>query len=77
MKVDYTVPSPVFFPKDVPVPSQRTESTFRNRLQHLTTRAPQRWKEVLRLDLPPGGVEWIEAPPCPEDLELGDAASLR
>jgi len=77
MKVQYIIPGSVTPQKD-PVPSSTTEvSSFRSRLQQLIGKPSRRWKEVLQLDAPPRGIEWISSPPRPEDLALQDSESLR
>jgi hypothetical protein len=78
MKVQYTIPAVVAPQKDPLSAGSASEvSSFRSRLQQLITRPSRRWKEVLQLDVPPRGIEWIAAPPRPEDLTMQDAESLR
>jgi hypothetical protein len=77
MKVQYTFPGVISHPKDS-VPAGPSEAaTFRSRLQKLAGRLPLRWKQVLKLDVPPQGVEWIGAPPRGADFEQKDLIDSR
>jgi hypothetical protein len=77
MKVQYIIPG-IITPQKDPASATTTEVlSFRSRLQQLTTKPSRRWKEVLQLDTPPHGIEWIAGPPQPDDLALQDSESLR
>jgi len=77
MKIQYIIPG-IITPQKDPVAGSTTElSSFRSRLQQLIAKPFRRWKEVLQLDSPPRGIEWIAGPPRPEDLVLQDSESLR
>lgn len=77
MKVQYIIPGIITPQKDPTAGSTTEVSSFRSRLQQLIAKPSRRWKEVLQLDAPPRGIEWIASPPRPEDLVLQDSESLR
>jgi len=77
MKVQYTFPGVISQPRDSAAIAPSEGATFRSRLQKLAGRLPLRWKQILKLDVPPQGVEWIEAPPRSPDFDQKDLIDSR
>ena len=46
-----------------------TGTSFRGKLLRLSRSLPMSWKKILRLDLPPMGLEFVGPPLQPEDFE--------
>jgi hypothetical protein len=77
MKIQYIIPGITTTQKEPLIGSPTEVSSFRSRLQQLIATPSRRWKEVLQLDAPPRGIEWIAGPARPEDLAVQDSESLR
>lgn len=77
MKIQYVIPGIATPQRDPLAASTNEVSSFRNRLQQLLAKPARRWKELLQLDVPPRGIEWIAGPSRPEELTLQDPESLR
>lgn len=76
MRVQYTLPG--LQPRQLnQVESVSTPASFKSRVRRLSQVLPRGWKQLLRLDLTPAGLEFIGPPPSAEGLERFDAETQR
>jgi hypothetical protein len=77
MRVDYTLPAlqPAILP-DSPSTGEAAPS-FRDQLRAPVIQVPVTWEQQLGLDARPFDASYIEPPPRPSTLHVGDAATER
>src|SRR5690349_3989096 len=77
MRVQYTLPGlePAISPQ-----AQAQEAaapSFKNKLRRISSRMPQSWQRLLRLDQAPPDATMIGPPPAPPALDRTDSDALR
>lgn len=76
MRVQYTLPG--LQPKQPDhVEGAVTSPSFKSRVRRLSQVVPRGWKQLLRLDVPSVGLEFLAPPPPVESAEVIDAGTHR
>jgi hypothetical protein len=76
MRVQYTLPG--LQPRHLNLAeTMATPPSFKSRVRRLSQVLPRGWKQLLRLDVTPAGLEFIGPPPPAEGLEMLDAETHR
>ena len=76
MRVQYTLPG--LQPRQLNhAETVAAPASFRSRVRRLSQALPRGWKQLLRLDVAPPGLEFLGPPPPTEGLERLDAETHR